>query len=120
MAKAMSTDMYNGGLDRMANCTTMTILSQQPTSIPDIATYRLANVAMAFASDYTFAAGDVNGRKLTVATKSNVPITATGNATHVSLDNGSGWVATTCNNQILTQGGTVTIQSWKREIADPT
>jgi len=119
MAKTMSVDMFNGGLDRMANCTVQTILSQQPTSMADIATYRLANVAMEFV-DYTFAAGDVNGRKLTVATKSSVPITATGNATHVSLDNGSGWVVTTCNNQILTQGGTVTIQSWKREIADPT
>lgn len=119
MAKTMSVDMFNGGLDRTANCTVQTILSQQPTSMADIVTYRLANVAMTF-SDYVFAAGDVNGRKLTINTKSSVPITATGNATHVSLDNGSGWVVTTCNNQILTQGGTVTIQSWKREIADPT
>lgn len=119
MAKVMSADMYNGGLDRMANCTTMTILSAQPTSMADIVTYRLANVAMTF-SDYTFAVGDTNGRKLTVGQKSSVNISSTGTATHVSVDNGSGYVATNCTSQVLTQGGTVTIQSWKREIADPT
>jgi hypothetical protein len=82
----------------------------------------LADVAMAGA-DLVIADGDTNGRKITAAAKSAVPIDVTGTATHVALLTVAGSVVravTTCTSQALTSGGTVNIPTWKLEIADPT
>lgn len=82
----------------------------------------LANVAMV-GGDFTNAAGDTSGRKVTVAAKSGVSITATGTATHVALVNSGGTTVryvTTCTSQALTSGGTVNFPSWKVEVLDPT
>jgi hypothetical protein len=71
--------------------------------------------------DFTKANGDTNGRKVTVAQKSAVPIDASGTATHVAICDGSNvLLVTTCTSQALTSGGTVTIPTFKCETADPT
>ena len=120
MAKNMTNAMYDGGLDKMATATRITVLSDEPTSITDITTtLKLASTTLT-SGDFTKAAGDVSGRKVTVAQKSNVSIASSGNATHVAVDDGTDWVVTTCTSQALTAGGTVTIPAWKREIASPT
>ena len=116
MAKNMTTAMYDGGLDKMATATRITVLSGEPTSIADITTnMKLATTTLA-GGDFTKAAVDTSGRKVTVAQKTGVSITATGTATHVAVDDGTDWVVTTCTSQALTAGGTVTIPAWKREI----
>ena len=71
--------------------------------------------------DYTKANGDVNGRKVTVAQKASVPIDVTGKATHVAICDGTNvLLVTTCTDQDLTSGGTVTIPTFKCETSDPT
>lgn len=82
----------------------------------------LADVAMA-GGDFTKAAGDTSGRKVTVAAKSGVTVDASGTATHVALVNSTGSTVryvTTCTSQALTSGNTVNFPSWKVEVNDPT
>ena len=120
MAKLLTDAMIDGGLDKVATCTRITVLSAEPASIADITTnYKLATTTLA-GGDFTKANGDVSGRKTTVAQKTGVSITASGTATHVAIDDGTDYVVTTCTSQALTSGGTVTIPAWKLEIADPT
>lgn len=119
MAKKMTDAMIDGGLDKMITCNRLTVLSGEPNSITDITTtYKLATSALV-GGDFSKANGDVNGRKATVAQKTGLPITATGTATHVSIDDGTDFIVTTCTSQALTSGGTVTVPAWANEISDP-
>lgn len=122
MAKLMTDALIDGGLTKHNTMTRATVLSAEPASITDITTtYKLATTgATLTGGSFTLANGDVSGRKSTVAQQSSVSITASGTATHVALDDGTDYVVTTCTSQALTSGGTVTIPTWKREIADPT
>lgn len=120
MAKKMTDAMIDGGLTKMSTCTRITVLSAEPNSIADITTnFKLASTSLT-GVDFTIANGDVSGRKNTVAQKSSVSITASGTATHVAIDDATDYIVTTCTSQALTSGGTVTIPTWKLEIADPT
>lgn len=110
--------MTDGGLTKMNTCNRITVLSAAPASITDITTtYKLATQTIA--GSFTLAAGDVSGRKSTVPQQTSVPITASGSATHVAIDDGTNYIVTTCTTQALTSGGTVTIPTWKKEIAAP-
>ncbi len=120
MAKAMTNALIDGGLTKRGTMTRVTVLSGQPTSILDITTNLMLATTSCASGDFTLAAGDVSGRKSTIAQKTGVSITNSGTATHVSLDDGTDWEVTTCTSQALTAGGTVTIPAWKREIASPT
>ena len=67
--------------------------------------------------------GDTNGRKTTIDEEANITVDVSGDADHVALcDVGSTALlyVTTCTQQALTQGNTVTIPAWDIEIADPT
>lgn len=127
MAKAMTNALIDGGLTKRGTMTRQTVLSGQPTVITDItnlgtdtpAGMKLATVTIA-GGDFTLAAGDVSGRKSTLAQKTGVSIVASGTATHVAIDDGTDWEVTTTTSQALTAGGTVTIPAWKREVAAPT
>jgi hypothetical protein len=108
MAKSAHSDVLDGaGSVIKTNGNIMTACSSQPTTRTEaITTYALADVAMA-TGDFTPAA-DGGGRKLTVGAKSAVPIDTGGSATHVAICDGSRLLyVTTCNTQVLTQGGTV-------------
>lgn len=97
-------------------------LDSTPTHA-EIVTATLASVAITPDTDFTKSAGDTNGRKVRVAAKSGVSITASGTATQIALTTTSGSVVryvTTCTSQALTSGGTVDIPAWDVEIADPT
>ena len=62
------------------------------------------------------------GRKVTVAAKSAVSVTASGDASCVALLDSSNVLlyVTTCTVQTLTAGNTVNIPTWKVQIGDPT
>ena len=98
------------------------VLDSTPTHA-EIVTATLASVAITPGTDFTKSDGDVSGRKVRVAAKAAVPITASGTAEQIALTTTSGSVVryvTTCTSQVLTSGGTVDIPVWDIEIGDPT
>jgi hypothetical protein len=110
---------YIDQADVLRVCST---LDATPTHA-EIVAATLASVAITPDTDFTKANGDVSGRKVTVAAKSGVSVTATGTADHIALTTTSGSVVryvTTCTSQGLTSGNTVNIPAWDIEIADPT
>lgn len=104
------------------NCTRMTACSTQPTTYTEgNATYALADVTVA-SGDFTVA-DDTSGRKVTVAQKTGVTVDSSGTAQHVALldvSNTALLYVTTATSQALTSGNTMTFNSWKINIADPT
>lgn len=87
-----------------------------------LAAIALADVTVD-SGDFSKANGDTNGRKLTVAQQTAVPIDSSGTATHVHIVDDTGTrilLTTTCTSQALTAGGTVTVPTWDDEIGDPT
>ena len=111
-------------LEEIAEATTLVVCSTQPTTRTEaVTTYKLADVAVTPGSgngDFTLAAGDVSGRKLTVALQADVPVDATGSAQHIALVDGTRLLfVTTCTTQAVTSGNTVTIPAWDIEVANP-
>lgn len=98
------------------------LCSAQPTTYTEAnSTFKLAEVAMV-GGDFTKANGDTSGRKMTVAAKAAVPVTANGTGNHVAIIDtvlSKLWLVTTCPSQGVSSGGTVDIGSYKDEIADP-
>lgn len=110
---------YIDQADVMRVCST---LDATPTHA-EIVTATLASVAMTPDTDFTKAAGDTSGRKVTVAAKSGVSVTTSGDANHIALTTTAGSVVryvTTCTTQTLTSGNTVNIPAWDIEIAAAT
>lgn len=121
MAKALHPDVQDAALDEIATANIMTVCSAQPnTRTEAVTTYALADVAMA-GGDFTKDDGDVSGRKVTVAAKSEITVDASGAGNHVALCDGTRLLAvTTVAQQNLTAGNTVSIGAWKIEYRDPT
>lgn len=72
---------------------------------------------------FTGPADDTSGRKTNVDEEASMSVVQTGDADHVALcDVGSTALlyVTTCTQQALTSGNTVTAPTWKISIADPT
>lgn len=124
MPKAVIDAALDAAFDYIDQCNVMTVCSTEPTTYTEAnTTYKLASVAMTPDTDYTKSNGDTSGRKVRVAAKSGVSITATGEANWVCLlKSGTSELVykTTCTAQTLTSGGTVDIPVWDIEIADPT
>jgi hypothetical protein len=98
------------------------VLTGTPTHA-QVVTATLASVAIVPDTDFTKAAGDVSGRKVTVAAKAGVSVTATGTAEQIVLTKTSDTsvrYVTTCTSQALTSGNTCNIPAWKVEIAAAT
>lgn len=123
MAKWANDNVMDAALDYVATGTRMVVCSGQPANFAGIAAVALADVTLTAGDgngDYTVANGDTSGRKLTVAAQSNITIDSSGDATHVSIDDGTTLLyVTTCTTQTLTSGGTVTVPAFDIEIADP-
>jgi len=125
MAKSVNnTDILDVALNVIKNnANKMVVCSSQPTTYAEgNATFMLANVAMA-TGDYTLAAGDTSGRKITSGAKTGITISTSGTAGHVAwIDstNSKLYVVTTCTSQALNTGGTVDVPAWKYEIQQPT
>jgi hypothetical protein len=123
MAKAVdSTTVLDAALNGVAACNIQHICSAQPANYAGIAAVSLGSVSMTPVTNYTLAAGDSSGRKVTVAAKSGVSVGTTGTATHLVLaltTDSTLRLVTTCASQAVTAGGTVDIPAWKWEIQSP-
>jgi len=122
MAKWCASSVIDGALNVLATATGEVVCSAQPANRTEaVTTYGLTAVATLAGGDFTLAAGDTSGRKVTIAQKTGVSVTANGTATHVALVDATNLLyVTTCTSQALTSGNTATINSWKVEINAPT
>lgn len=124
MARWANDDVMDAALAEVATATRLGACTDQPGNFAGIAAVLLADVTVTAGAgngDYTIGNGDVSGRKLTVAQQADAAIDESGEADHVTLDDGSDLqYVTVCTPQALTDGGTVTFPAWDIEIADPT
>ena len=125
MGKMFDDSVFDAALAEAATATTVHVTSAEPANHAGIAAVSLADVTVTAGlgnGDYSTAgAGDVSGRKITVAEQASVTVDASGTATHVCGTDGATllWV-TTCTSQALTSGNTVTIPAFDLEFTDPT
>jgi hypothetical protein len=124
MAKSIGTMVLDAALNYIdANCNLMTLCAGQPTTYTQAATTnKLADVVMAGA-DFTLAAGDTSGRKVTSTAKNAVPVDTAGTSDHCTWCNSTGselLAVTTHTSTALAAAGTVDIGAWKYEINNPT
>jgi len=126
MAKRILSTVLDQALNYIkTNCNKVTLCSAEPTTFAEgNTTFMLANAAYAGAgADFTLAAGDVSGRKVTDTAKNGVAVTNAGTSTHKAWLNTTGselLAATTHTSTALAAGGTVDIGAHKFEINNPT
>jgi len=101
------------------NCSSMIACDRDPTDYADAVAGTLATVNMV-PGDFTKAAGDTSGRKVTVASKSAVPVTATGTYDKTVLLDSTGsrvLVVAEGTDQALTAnpGATIDFPAWDVE-----
>lgn len=121
MGKFASNDVLDGSLAVVSLANRMVAVNGQPATFAAANTGKLAEATLA-AGDFALAAGDVSGRKVTVAAKNNLSVIAAGTADHVALiDTATSRLlyVTTCPVQSLSAGGTVSIAAWAVEIGAP-
>ena len=121
MGKFVHSDVLDGALNIVATATRMVALSGQPGSYAAADTGRLAEATLT-GGDYALAAGDVSGRKVTIAAKAGLAVVAAGTADHVALlDPATSRLlyVTTCPSQALPSGGTVSFGAWSVEVGAP-
>jgi len=119
MGKYVNPAVLDGSLNLIATATRIVALSGQPADFVAADTGKLAEATLA-TGDFTLAAGDVSGRKVTIAAKSGLSVIAAGTADHIALLDGSSLLyVTTCPSQALPAGGTVSIGTWAVEVNNP-
>ena len=122
MPKLVDDSVLDGALNIIKNnVTSESVCSTQPTTRTEaITTYMLATKAISGTDCTGPGNGDTSGRKLTLNQQSAISITNSGTAAHIALTSGTVLLyVTTCTNQALTAGNTVTVPAWDIEIADP-
>lgn len=119
MAKVVSDGFMDGGLDDYIGSVTLSVCTAEPANQAAIAGLALATHTLT-GGDWSKADGDTSGRKATMAQQADISVTTTGTATHIAVDDGTDFAATTCTSTALTSGGTVTVNAFDREIQDPT
>ncbi len=117
-----SLDEIIDNCDGLILCTSDVLTTGDPDYTKITGASALTAVHAMTSGDFAKDDGDVSGRKATVATQADLPITATGDAAHiVLLDVGSTEVLfmTTCTVQSLTNGNNVSVPAWDIELRDP-
>jgi hypothetical protein len=96
--------------------------SAEPTNYTEAtSTFQLASQPITGAN-FTYAAGDVSGRKWTLTPATGTNIDNSGTATHVSITNLGDTtlrLVTTCTSTALTATNAVDINAFQHEIRDP-
>lgn len=121
MPKAVSNDVLDGSLNVVRTATRMVALNGEPASFAAADAGKLAEATLA-TGDFAIGAGDISGRKVSIAAKSGLTVLANGTANHVALlDSGTSRLlyVTTCPAQALVTGGVVSIAGWSIEIGAP-
>ena len=119
MGKYVNPTVLDAALGIVRTATRMVALNGQPADYAAANAGKLAESALTTA-DFTIAAGDISGRKVTVAAKSGLTVVTAGTADHIALLDGSSLLyVTTCPTQGLPSGGTVSIGTWAVEISSP-
>lgn len=123
MPKKLDDSVLDGTLTSFASTTRISVCSGEPADFAGIAALTIANVTVTPGDgngDFTFANGDVSGRKCTISQQDDLSVTATATANHLSYDNGAVLLGvTTTTDLALTSGEEVTIPAHDLEIADP-
>jgi len=109
----------------IANTDRIDVCQDTPTTYGNATTggaHSLGNVAVTagVGSDWSQAAGDTSGRKVTLAEQTGVTVTDSGTATHIAGTDGSSvlYFVTTCTSQAVTDGNTMTINTFDIELQD--
>lgn len=113
--------VMDASLDHVATCTALRVCagSSNPADRAAAVAATLATVTLD-SGDYTKANGDVSGRKVTVGQQANMDIDTSGDATCVTLDDGTTLrYVVPSTTQALTEGGKVTSPPFDIEILDP-
>lgn len=122
MAKWCNDEILDAALAVIkTTATRMVACSSQPASFAGVAGVTLASVEVS-EEDFTISDGDASGRKVRVASKSNVTASASGNANHVALVddvNSKLLYVTTAATLATTSGNPINFPAWNIEIADP-
>lgn len=122
MGKSVSNAVLDAALAVIATCTRLDITSDAGT--PANLNNSLANHALTAGDgngDYVIADGTTNGRKITIAEQAAIEVLVSGDAKHIVLSlGGTIHLTTTCTQQTLTDGNTVTVPAFSDELADPT
>jgi 3-hydroxyisobutyrate dehydrogenase-like beta-hydroxyacid dehydrogenase len=118
MAK-LDNSVFDAALNEVATATRLTICSSDPADYAGIAAVLLGSKS---SPGFTGPAdGDVSGRKITINAISDGSVTATGEATHWALDDGSTLLASgdLASSQEVTNGNTFTLTATDIELRDP-
>lgn len=109
----------------IANTDRIDVCADTPTTYANSTTggaFSLGNVAVTagVGADWSQAAGDTSGRKVTLAEQTGVSVTDSGTATHIAGTDGTAtlYFVTTCTSQVVTAGNTMTINTFDIELAD--
>lgn len=122
MAKASTTYVLDGLLDKVAEANKLTLCSGQPTTFTEAnATNMLASIAMD-SGDFSKADNGAN-RRLTIAAQSALTYNAAGSADHVALVdtvNSRLLNVTTCPARSIQSGDTINTASYTADVNQPT
>lgn len=121
MGKWVSGEVLDGALQVITSATRMVALDAQPANYAAAVAGKFAEAPLV-AADFLLAAGEVSGRKVSIAAKGGIAVTAAGIARHVALiDTVAARLlyVTTCPDQALVEGGEVSFDAWSIEIGAP-
>jgi hypothetical protein len=122
MAKWQADIILDTALDYVKNnVTQMAVCSAQPATYAEAtSTYKLALKTGLTSGSFTGPADATpDGRKITVNQQAGIAVDSSGDATHIALCSGSVLLyVTTCTQQTLTSGNTVTIPAWSATLRD--
>lgn len=125
MGKSVHDNVLDGALSYVkSNANRLCVCSMEPTTVAmAVSTEMLAWLSIA-SGQFTIQNGSVSGRRITVNSGVSFAVSFTGSAQHVAICGVSLvsvlMLVTTCTNQTLTAGNTLTVPEWDYEIADPT
>jgi hypothetical protein len=121
MGKAINADVLDGAIAVVRQANRLVALPAQPADYAAAIAARLAEATLG-AGDFATAPGLVDGRRVTVAAKAGIAVSASGSANHVALLDAATsrlLYVTTCPAQALSAGGTVDFAAFDVEFGNP-
>jgi len=120
MVKKVTDGFLDGGLDAINGATAINICSAEPTTVAECDSLSLIPPHALTAGDLPIADGGSGGRRITVALQADLVVDADGTATHVAINDGTDYYATTCTSKAVLIDDEVTVPAWDILFNDPT